>query len=73
MKIAPLVDIAPRHSSFCCVYSRLLSLIADCFYHMVSGCMTAQVAHEQDYQDSIENPTIHTPVIRGTSVDKQIY
>lgn len=77
---------------YCC---RLLSFIADVFYHMVSGCMTAQVtfgflransrdailgcyhahvitplllidtdqvAHEQNYQDSIENPTIHTPL-----------
>ena len=38
---------------------------------MVSGCMTAQVAHEQNYQDSIENPTIHTQIIRATSVDSK--
>jgi hypothetical protein len=47
---------------------RLLSLVADCFYHVVSGCMTAQVGYEQDYQDSIEHPTIYTPVIRGVPV-----
>ena len=32
-----------------------------------------QVAHEQNYQDSIENPTIRTPVITGVSADKHIY
>ena len=27
--------------------ARILDLIADIFYHCVSGCMTAQVVHEQ--------------------------
>eukprot|EP01039_Chlorochromonas_danica_P006424 gene6424-7083_t len=35
--------------------SRLVSLIADCFYHCVSGCMTAQVAFEVDYQKRVGN------------------
>jgi hypothetical protein len=30
--------------------SRLLDFLADIFYHAVSGCMTAQVAHEMNYQ-----------------------
>jgi hypothetical protein len=34
--------------------------------------MTAQVAHEQNYQDSIESPSIYTPVIRGTSAEDKI-
>mmetsp|Transcript_1148 Transcript_1148/g.1870 ORF Transcript_1148/g.1870 Transcript_1148/m.1870 type:complete len:215 (-) Transcript_1148:130-774(-) len=42
--------------------ARLMNLIADIFYHTISGCMTAQVAHEQNYQDSIENPSITTPI-----------
>jgi hypothetical protein len=57
---------------FCLWPRRMLNLIADCFYHMVSGCMTAQVAHEQNYQDSIESPSIYTPVIRGTSAEDKI-
>ncbi len=28
--------------------------MANCLYHCVSGCMTAQVAHEIDYQNDIE-------------------
>ena len=30
--------------------SQLIDRIADLFYHMLSGCMTAQVAHELNYQ-----------------------
>mmetsp|Transcript_11115 Transcript_11115/g.24691 ORF Transcript_11115/g.24691 Transcript_11115/m.24691 type:complete len:221 (+) Transcript_11115:148-810(+) len=30
--------------------AQLINLIADVFYHTVSGCMTAQVAYEIDYQ-----------------------
>lgn len=33
--------------------ARLVSCIADLVYALVSGCMTAQVAHEQNYQDQI--------------------
>lgn len=30
--------------------ARIINCIADIFYHTVSGCMTAQVAHEINYQ-----------------------
>ena len=33
-----------------CYYDRIINWIADLFYHTVSGCMTAQVAHEYNYQ-----------------------
>lgn len=36
------------------VFSRILDSVANCLYHCVSGCMTAQVAHEIDYQNDIE-------------------
>lgn len=35
--------------------SNLINWIADLFYHTVSGCMTAQVSHEIDYQNSVGN------------------
>jgi len=35
--------------------ARLIDHIADLFYHIISGCMTAQVAHEVNYQDSVGN------------------
>jgi hypothetical protein len=31
----------------------LVHRIADCVYHSVSGCMTAQVAYEVDYQRAL--------------------
>lgn len=34
--------------------ARLVDTIADLFYHTISGCMTAQVAHEVNYQ--LANP-----------------
>eukprot|EP00286_Rhodomonas_abbreviata_P024298 CAMPEP_0181311936 /NCGR_PEP_ID=MMETSP1101-20121128/13420_1 /TAXON_ID=46948 /ORGANISM="Rhodomonas abbreviata, Strain Caron Lab Isolate" /LENGTH=219 /DNA_ID=CAMNT_0023418735 /DNA_START=77 /DNA_END=736 /DNA_ORIENTATION=- len=42
--------------------ARILSLIADLFYHTVSGCMTAQVAYEVDYQEQLrpkDNINVH--------------
>jgi hypothetical protein len=30
--------------------ARIVDCIADLVYHCVSGCMTAQVAHEMNYQ-----------------------
>eukprot|EP01039_Chlorochromonas_danica_P003890 gene3890-4250_t len=35
--------------------ARIIDRIADIFYHCVSGCFTAQVAYEVDYQNSIGN------------------
>jgi len=32
--------------------AHIIDWIANIFYHCVSGCMTAQVAHEQNYQDA---------------------
>jgi len=32
---------------------RIVNNIADLFYHAVSGCMTAQVSFEMDYQNSL--------------------
>ncbi len=34
--------------------SQIIDLIANLFYHTISGCMTAQVAHEMNYQ--VNNP-----------------
>jgi hypothetical protein len=33
--------------------SQIINLIADLVYHSVSGCMTAQVAYEIDYQEKV--------------------
>eukprot|EP00981_Chlorochromonas_danica_P011056 scaffold3686_cov178-Ochromonas_danica.AAC.4 len=37
------------------IFASVLDRIADIFYHCVSGCFTAQVAYEVDYQNSIGN------------------
>ena len=34
----------------------IVDRIADIFYYCVSGCMSAQVAHEVDYQKSLPAP-----------------
>lgn len=36
----------------------IVDIIADIFYHCVSGCMTAQVAHEVNYQKKMGNAGI---------------
>lgn len=36
--------------------ARLIDNIADLFYHSVSGCMTAQVAFEMDFHNSLSEP-----------------
>jgi len=41
--------------------ANLINNIADLFYHTVSGCMTAQVAYEIDYQ--IKNGTADNGVV----------
>jgi hypothetical protein len=33
--------------------ARIIDTIADIFYHCVSGCMTVQVSHEMDYQNTV--------------------
>lgn len=35
--------------------AKIINYLADIFYHCVSGCMTAQVAWEVDYQNSVGN------------------
>jgi hypothetical protein len=35
--------------------ARIVDWIADLVYHSVSGCMTAQVANELDYQSNLES------------------
>lgn len=39
--------------------ANIIDMIADCFFHCLSGCMTAQVAHEMNYQ--IANGTANGP------------
>ena len=34
----------------CTAFAEIINRIADLVYHTVSGCMTAQVAYEVDYQ-----------------------
>jgi len=41
--------------------AEIVNRIADLFYHIVSGCMTAQVAYEIDYQ--IKNGTADNGVV----------
>eukprot|EP00600_Ochromonadales_sp_CCMP1393_P008868 CAMPEP_0174958086 /NCGR_PEP_ID=MMETSP0004_2-20121128/2432_1 /TAXON_ID=420556 /ORGANISM="Ochromonas sp., Strain CCMP1393" /LENGTH=169 /DNA_ID=CAMNT_0016206267 /DNA_START=205 /DNA_END=714 /DNA_ORIENTATION=+ len=60
--------------------SNIINLIADLFYHCMSGCMTAQVAYEVDYQEGLkgnknidvnmQNPTT-TPVAHATPISKE--
>mmetsp|Transcript_16031 Transcript_16031/g.16148 ORF Transcript_16031/g.16148 Transcript_16031/m.16148 type:complete len:212 (-) Transcript_16031:167-802(-) len=49
--------------------ARIIDCIADCVYHTVSGCMTAQTAYEVDYQktnfngqSNIQQPQVAYPV-----------
>ncbi|KAJ1424822.1 hypothetical protein B484DRAFT_96148 [Ochromonadaceae sp. CCMP2298] len=51
--------------------ARLLSIIADVFYHTISGCMTAQVAYEQKFQNALENPDLTTPITGNPIQDKK--
>jgi len=39
--------------------ARIIDRIADIFYHTITGCMTAQVAHEMNYQDSLPLHAAH--------------
>lgn len=52
--------------------ARIINCIADLVYACISGCMTAQVAHEQNYQDSLGNAEGGAyPVVSAQPVDKQ--
>jgi hypothetical protein len=44
---------------------RLINNIADLFYHCVSGCMTAQTAHEVNYQNT-HSGGLNAHVVVGT-------
>jgi hypothetical protein len=51
-------------------FDRIIDHIADLMYHCVSGCMTAQVAHEVNYQNA--NPTKTAPVAEAAPVQSPI-
>lgn len=43
--------------------AQIIDRIADIFYHTITGCMTAQVAHEMNYQNSLPlNPSQNNPI-----------
>lgn len=44
----------------------IVDRIADIFYHCVSGCMTAQVAHEMNYQLATKGPSTENPYAQET-------
>mmetsp|Transcript_19102 Transcript_19102/g.27329 ORF Transcript_19102/g.27329 Transcript_19102/m.27329 type:complete len:214 (+) Transcript_19102:27-668(+) len=43
--------------------ARIIDWIADLMFHCVSGCMTAQVAHEVNYQNSLGSDAVVTQAI----------
>jgi len=43
--------------------AQIIDRIADIFYHTITGCMTAQVSHEMNYQNSLPlNASQNNPI-----------
>jgi hypothetical protein len=54
--LACICDIAAIINDKFRQLSNILHLISDVFYHTISGCMTAQVAHELNHQYGTGSP-----------------
>jgi hypothetical protein len=70
--IACICDVAAMIDRKLRALAHIVNIIADLFFHLVSGCMTAQVAYEMDYQLKKRSPAqepLLAQAIVGTPVE----